>query len=295
MKKDIFASRRAMFEPKKKEIQNVNPIKSKKEQIKTNKANENKDSKIQKFEKSNDFIKVEKPKIMNNSETISEENPDMIIYKYPKVQFANSKIILLIGYNTEKFINSFINIYSDICYEDKFRYKIENTDSNDSYKIYNIKARTAKYNLKIITLQSSLQNIDFIKDILNIFYKNKIINFINCIFITLEEKKQLHKNGIIGFLVLMILFKIENLKDRINIIYSSENSSDNTLTDNEDKYYNDIINEKNNYIILSEYYNNSAIIKAYNPKYFFLNNNIIYEKNTENEWKMYKIKFRLFR
>ena len=121
---------------------------------------------------------------------------------------------------------------------------------------------------------------------MNIFYKNKIINYINCIFIILDEKKQLHKNGIIGFLVLMILFKIENLKDRINILYSSENSSDNTLTDNEDKYYNDIINEKNNYIILSEYYNNSAIIKAYNPKYFFLNNNIIYEKNTENEWKI---------
>lgn len=198
----------------------------------------------------------------------------MIIYKYPKIQIKDSKIILLIGYNPEEFINSFINVYSDINYEDKFRYKIEASNSNDSYKLYNIKARSTNYDLKIISVKSSLKTIDFIKDLINIFYKEKIINFINCIFITLEEKKHLNKIGIISFLLLMILFKYENLKDRINIIYSSKNSLDKNINENQ---------EKN--IILNEYFNNPAMFKTYSPKYFFINNNILFETNKENEWK----------
>ena len=53
----------------------------------------------------------QKPKIIENSEIISKENQDMIIYKYPKIQIKDSKIILLIGYNPEEFINSIINVY----------------------------------------------------------------------------------------------------------------------------------------------------------------------------------------
>ena len=63
--------------------------------------------------------KDEKPKIIEGSEIISNENPDLVIYKYPNLKFSkmavnNSKILLFIGNESDKFINSFINIYSDI-------------------------------------------------------------------------------------------------------------------------------------------------------------------------------------
>ena len=231
-----------------------------------------------KTEEKSSIPQNKKPKIIENSEIISKENQDMIIYKYPKIQIKDPKIILLIGYKPEEFINSFINVYSDINYEDKFRYKIETSNSNDSYKIYNIKARSYNYDLKIISTLSSKKNIDFIKNLLNIFYKEKIIDFISCIFITLEEKNHLNNIGIISFLLLMILFKYENLKDRINIIYSSENSLYKNLNENQEQ-------NNNNKIILHEYFNNPAIIKIYNPKYFFINNNTLYETNKENEYK----------
>ena len=63
--------------------------------------------------------KDEKPKIIEGSETISNENPDLAIYKYPNLKFSkmavnNRKILLFIGNESEKFINSFINMYSNI-------------------------------------------------------------------------------------------------------------------------------------------------------------------------------------
>ena len=270
--------------------------KGKKEPSKENKN----EPKVKKLPPKKPALKIEEkplitpkeiPKIIENSEILSKENSDMLIYKYPEIHIKNTKNILFIGNNPEQFINSFINIYRDICYEDKFRYKIEITDSNSSYKIYNIKARTINYDLKIITMISSMKNEGFIKDIINIiniFNKETIISFLNCIFITLENKYQLYKNGINLLLTLTILLKNANLKDKINIIYSSENISDNSINNTQEKNFNDIINEQINNIILKEYYNNASIIKSYSPKYFFIINSIMYEKNTENEWKKLK-------
>ena len=268
MSRSHIADMRKIFD-KKKTTESQNPDKVKKLPVK---------KPAPKIEEKSLIPPNQKPKIIENSEIISKENQDMIIYKYPKIQIKDSKIILLIGYNPEEFINSFINVYSDINYEDKFRYKIEASNSNDSYKLYNIKARSTNYDLKIISMQSSKKNIDFIKNLLNIFYKEKIIDFISCIFITLEEKNHLNNIGIISFLLLIILFKYENLKDRINIIYSSENSLYKNLNENQEQ-------NNNNKIILHEYFNNPAIIKIYNPKYFFINNNTLYETNKENEYK----------
>ena len=267
--------------------------KGKKEQPKENK-NEPKMKKllpkkpVPKVEEKPLITPKEIPKIIENSEIYNKEDSDMLIYKYPEIQIKNTKNILLIGNNPEQFVNSFINIYRDICYDDKFRYKIEITDSDKPYKIYNIKVRSSNYDLKIITMISSMKNENFIKDIIsliNVFNKEKIINFLNCIFITIENKYQLDNYGINLLLTLTILLKNSNLKDKINIIYSSENNLDNEINNIQNKNFNDIINEQNNNIILKEYYNNISIIKSYNPKYFFINNSILYEKNTENEWK----------
>ena len=271
---------------------NEPPLKSNKLTISTNKNNTqtlNKNININKDNKNYNIINIEKPKIIVNSEIENNENPDMVIYKYPKIKINDCKYILFIGHNPEQFVNSFINIYRDICYEDKFRYKIETTDSYDTYRIYNIKARTAKKNLRIITLQSLLRKENFVKNLLKLFNnKENNIKRLNYIYITLKEKKELGKYGIIVLLVLLNLFKNEDLKNKINILFSKEeNCSDNTLVDgNQEKNQIKINSEINENIILSEYYNNSSINQLYNPKYFFINNNILFKKNTENEWKI---------
>jgi len=260
---------------------NEPPLKSNKLTISTNKNNtqtQNKNTNINKDNKNYNIINIEKPKIIENSEIENNENPDMVIYKYPKIKINDCKYILFIG-----------NIYRDICYEDKFRYKIETTDSSDTYKVYNIKARTAKKNLKIITLQSLLRKENFVKNLLKLFSnKENNIKRLNYIYITLEEKKQLGKYGIIVLLVLLNLFKNEDLKNKINILFlKEENCSNNTLVDgNQEKNQIKINSEINENIMLSEYYNNSSINQLYNPKYFFINNNILFKKNTENEWKI---------
>lgn len=64
------------------------------------------------------------PKILGGSNKIqNDENPELIIYQYPKLsQFiANYKILLFLGNNNEQYINAFINIFRDICYEDNER------------------------------------------------------------------------------------------------------------------------------------------------------------------------------
>ena len=51
----------------------------------------------------------------------------------------NSKILLFIGNHSEKFIDTFINIYAGVHYKDKFRYIRNVVYSNDVYEIYLIK------------------------------------------------------------------------------------------------------------------------------------------------------------
>ena len=73
--------------------------------------------------------KIEKTKIIGNY--LFEEKENMKIYKYPKKEssFATgiamaAKKILFLGNAQESFINTFINIYRNIEFKDKFRHKI---------------------------------------------------------------------------------------------------------------------------------------------------------------------------
>ena len=98
-----------------------------------------------------------------------------------------------IGNSPEKFINSFINIYSDIWLEDKFRYKIEKSNLNKIYDIYKIKARTAKYNLIVICFPTKFEEGEFINDFLDIYDKELIPKKINYIFIPMEKNMNCFK------------------------------------------------------------------------------------------------------
>lgn len=96
------------------------------------------------------------------NESISLEKNDKIeIYQYPsipkfkfnKTQKQNCKMILMIGNGQNSFINSFINIYSKISYNIKFRYSIGKTEDND-IKIFDIKSRLGEKNndIEIISI-----------------------------------------------------------------------------------------------------------------------------------------------
>ena len=219
---------------------------------------------------------VDKPKLIEGSELISNENPELKIYKYPNIKFDkntkdNCKVLLFIGDNPEQFINSFINIYSGVNYEDNFRYKI--FSDNNSYSIHNIKKGTSKYNLIIISITSSIENGEFMKYIYDIFNIKTMPKKINSIFITLEEKSQLLNKGMITFLSFINLSNKEAMENKINILFSKEDS-------------NNVFNEENNNFVFDNYLN-KALTSLFKPDFKYINNNIIYDKKPENEdqWK----------
>ena len=85
-------------------------------------------------------------KILEGSEIFSEEDPDMTIYEYPKytLRDSNYKVLVFFGNSQASFINTFINTYRDISFDDKFRYTIEKKncqeDKKNLFSIYNIKS-----------------------------------------------------------------------------------------------------------------------------------------------------------
>ena len=214
--------------------------------------------------------KKEEPKIITGSQLISKENKDIIIYTYPNNKFSkalinNCKIFIFLGEKQEQFINSFINIYRDINYEDKERYQINNNDINYKYNIYYIKARSANYNIIIISIKYSWQNGEFIKDIMTIFNTNTIIpKRINYIFITLDNKNQLNEKGIITFLTIMNFFQKETIGNNIKIIFEND---DPNFVPNENIAFN-------NYL-------NMPLDSLYKPQYLLINGKILYDKNSE--------------
>ena len=230
-------------------------------------------------EESKIIIKQEEPKILEGSKILSNEKPEMVIYQYPNKKnknfINNSKILLFIGNNQYQFINAFINIYRDISYEDNIRYKIDNTDANsfNNYKIYYIKSRSAKYNITIISIPWNKD--EFMNDILNIFNMNDIPKRINYICITLEEKKELNNKGIITLLTIFNIFEKNSIKNNIMILYSKDDT----------KY---IYKENNKKLLFSEY-SDIKLESIYNPQFFFINNEIIYEKNENNKTEWIKL------
>ena len=229
-----------------------------------------------------------KSKILKGSTIISDENSEMIIYKYPNIPFSktennNCKILLFLGNAQTAFINTFINIYSDISFKDNLRYIIESNESNESIKnnflIYDIRSKTKSknYNIKIICIPYMIEKNDNFYNTLMDILKNKLPrNKINLVCVTLDEKNiYLEESEIIFYKLIINLF---SLRDKVLFLFSS-NQSDNNEYKN--KIIDDLIKiEKNDYL----YENNLS----FNPEFIYMNNKIIFEnnENSEKEWEL---------
>ena len=213
-------------------------------------------------------IEEKRTKVLPGCEIVSKDNPDMILYKYPKLDFfdakLNSKILLFIGNHSEKFIDTFINIYAGIHYEDKFRYIRNVVYSNDVYEIYLIKGLI---NLYIICFPKKIELVEFMQSIFSIFFYKKLIpQELNCIFITTEKKEELSPNQKIITLFLFFILEKSNNDNRIKVLFSSNDSGDNLNAKN-----NNITND----LVFSEYFNISQAMfdEKYKPEYIYINNN----------------------
>ena len=238
----------------------------KKQEIDNNKTNSN--SIMNKKDK--------KQEILDLSEIISKENSEKIIRKYPNRSrnLNNCKIILFIGENQDAFINTLINICTNVEYKDNYRYQIESPNLNGALRtIYVTSISDDKY-FCIISFPSfnSVEEL-FDKKIMGQIPVMKI----NYLFITVDKRKFMDKKQLIYFLYFMNLLSKENLSKRIIILFSSE--KDNRQRDNK-LIINDIFKDSDD----DEYFLSEEILgfnfnSLFTPEYFFIDNKIIYEKN----------------
>ena len=170
------------------------------------------------------------------TDIILENKEKFTIYKYPDFQFSpeennNSKIILLIGNFQNYFIDTFITIYSNIQYNDNFRYSIGKIDNNNNnILIYNIKSRGQEknYDIKIISFPR-IEKMDeiFKTNVIELFKEKIPQNSIHLICFTFEENKEglnIHEKIFYKFLINLLDFKVkliflitlDQIKDDIN-------------------------------------------------------------------------------
>ena len=229
-----------------------------------------------------------KSKILKGSIIISDENSEMVIYKYPNIPFSktennNCKILLFLGNAQRAFINTFINIYSDISFNDNLRYIIESNVSNESIKnnflVYDIRSKTKSknYNIKIICIPYMIEKNDNFNNSLIDILKNKLPrNKINLVCVTLDEKNiYLEESEIIFYKLIINLF---NLRDKVLFLFSSNQFNNNEY---KNKIIDDLMKiEKNDYL----YENNLS----FNQEFIYMNNKIIFEnnENSEKEWEL---------
>ena len=230
------------------------------------------------------------PKILPNSTILCKEEPNMIIYKYPNDKLPknvsiNCKVLLFFGDEQNMFVNTFINFYRNITFEDTFRYKIESENFNNIFKIYEIKGINIKYNIKIICFPNFIKNKnDFIENETIINLKNllekELLNRINYIFITLDGTKKLENKEITFFYLIINLFKNENIKNKIMVLFSSNKSIENQ--ENNIKIINNLFNYEKNDLLFGENFD-SYFSSLFAPEFYYINNNILYEKQNTND------------
>ena len=229
-----------------------------------------------------------KSKILKGSEIISEEDPKMIIYKYPNIHFSktennNCKILLFLGNAQISFINTFINLYTDISLNDNLRYTIESKDSNENIKnnflIYDIRSKTKSrnYNIKIICIPYIIEkNDNFYSSLIDTLSNKLPRNKINLVCVTLDEKNTyLEESEKIFYKLIIDLF---NLRDKVIFLFSSNQPN---LNEYKSKIIDDLLKiEKNDYL----YEENLSS----NPECIYMNNKIIFEnnENSEKEWEL---------
>jgi len=231
--------------------------------------------------------------ILEKSSIISDKNPDLIIRKYQNLSTSprHNKILLFIGENQEAFINTIINMYSNIEYKDNYRYKVESTNLDNKLRTYNIASISDSTDIFIIAFPSfnrveEIFNNEVMKNYIDLLKKNSITG-INYLFITVDKNKFLNKNELIYFLQFINLPFDEKLKERIILLFPSEKENKQEHNNNNNNsIINDIFQDSKEYV-LSEM--NLDFDSLFIPEYFYINYKIIYEKNNnsdeENEWK----------
>ena len=250
--------------------------------------------------------KDRKQVIFEKSSVISEENSNKIIRKYPNLPSnpRNNKIILFIGDNQEAFINTIINMNSNLEYKDNYRYKVESTVMNDKLRTYNIASISDNKDIFIIAFPffnrvEEIFNNEIMKNYIDLLNK-KFITRINYLFIVVGKDKILNRNELIYFLHFINLSLDEKLKERIIILFSSDKES--KQGDNNKSIINDVFQDNKENILFEKNLDFNAL---FTPEFFYINNKIIYEKNNtseeEAEWtalsevmkKIYKIKYQI--
>ena len=232
-----------------------------------------------------------KPKIIPQSEILSEENPNMVIYKYPNITFSkteinNSKIIIFLGKAQELFINTFINIYRNISFKDKFRYKIDsNNIKSNEVMIYDIKSYDIKknYNIRIISIpfwkEKNEKYIEFFVDTL----KNLPTRGINLICYTFNENiNDLNTDQLNEIKFYKYFIHYLNLRNKFLFLCSSNEALEKDVK--KDYIFNLFNFEKNDYLYEEQLFKYEMI---------FINNKIIYENDNsiENDWNILLDKF----
>ena len=234
--------------------------------------------------------KIEKPKIIGND--LFEEKGHFKIYKYPKKEsiFITSiaikaKKLLFLGNTQESFINSFINIYRSIEYKDEFRHKIDFNFIKNKKITTDISSFDNTYdNIRITSIPfCEEKNEDYIKKIILEISKMKIdlicYTFDKSFMVdmNLEQKKE------VEFYKYLIHF----LDIRNKLIF---------LCDSKEEPTNEEINkflDKFNIQKSDEIYEEG---KVYPNKIFFMNNEIIYDTNNNDEvkkeWEIIKDKMK---
>jgi hypothetical protein len=168
-------------------------------------------------------IEKEVPKLEDlfGTDIILESNDLFTIYQYPDFQFTpednnNCKIILMIGNCQNFFINTFINMYLNIQYNDNLRYSISTSD-NSNISIYNIKSRSKEknYDIKIVSIPRIVQlNDEFKTSIIELFKENIPGNSIHLMCFTFEENKEelnVYEKIFYKFIINLLDYKVKLL------------------------------------------------------------------------------------
>ncbi len=95
----------------------------------------------------------------------------MNIYEYNNPCIYNGKAILFLGNAQIPFIQTFINFYLNVTYDDNFRFSFKIDDNNSqNYSIFNIKPnklfeKKFNYNIEILSIPFSETNQEKFKKI----------------------------------------------------------------------------------------------------------------------------------
>ena len=224
----------------------------------------------------------EKVEEVLGTDDILENKEKFTIYKYPDFQFPpvvnnNCKVLLMIGNAQKYFIDTFITMYSNIKYDDNFRYSI-GAVPNSEISIYNIKFRNPEknYDIKIISIPSIEQMNDLtMRNMIELFKEKIPRNCINLICFTFEENKE--ELNVYEKIFYKLLINLLDYRAKLLFLISSNdlNSEINNYNQNYliDKLFNFEKKEKDKLDIV----------------YISFNNKIIFDCD-ENNWNKIKEK-----